>query len=258
MPIVAADLEAWASVSTPEDDSTTSGGIIQDDAHASGGVKVVFADLSDADTIEVLSDGTDTRNITIYGRLASGVIDSEVVALNGTTPVATTKTFKNFLKAVLASKDASRTVTVRKATGDTEICTLGPNVIACRRLFYDASVPSSGSTVRYELIYLKNSHATLALLAAKAKLSADPSAKVKIALAVATGNTPSVANRVTAPTGGNLEASGFVDDNVDINVPGTNLAAGAYIGCWLEFTLASGTAAIESSWTVNLFGNTAA
>jgi len=258
MAIVASDLKAWASVATPEDDSSTSGGIIQDDAHASGGVKIAFTDISAADTVEVISDGSDTRTVTVTGRLASGAIDSDAIVLNGATFVAGAKTFKNILKIVLSAKDAARTVTVRKASDDVTIATLEPNVIAVRRLFYDASVPSSGSTTRYELIYLKNTHGTLALLAANAKLTSDPVANLEIAMAAAAGDTPSVANRLTAPTGGNLTGAGFVNDNVALAHPSTDQAAGGRIGIWLKQTLTAGDPAFESTWTIQHYGNTAA
>lgn len=255
MAIVAADLKAWASVATPEDDSSTSGGIIQDDAHASGGVKIAFTDISAADTVEVLSDGADTRTVTVTGRLASGAIDTDAIVLSGATPVAGAKTFKNILKIVLSAKDASRTVTVRKALDDVTIATLEPNVIAVRRLFYNASVPASGSTVRYELIYLKNTHGTLSLLAAKVKLTSDPAAKLKIGIATAAGDVSSVTNRLTAPT---VSGAGFVDDNVALDHPGPDQAAGGRIAVWLQQTLTAGDSAVESTWTIQHYGNTAA
>lgn len=250
MPIVAADLKAWLSVATPENDTDVSGGIIQDDNHATGGIRCEFVDISATGTVEVLSDGADTRTITVTGRLASGAIASEALVLNGTTPVTSANSYERILKSVLSVKDAARTVTVRKASDDVTIMTLGINVIACRRMFYDAA-SEAAQVDRYEIVYLQNDHATLTLNAAAVKLTGDPAAKLFQAVAAAKGDVASVANRKTVPPGVT-----FVDDNVSQSVPTGTLAAQERIGTWLRQRLAAADSAFKNTWTLELSGTT--
>src|SRR5205807_2385776 len=146
-------------------------------------------------------------------------------ALNGAAVVTSTLTYERLLKAVLASGDASRTVTVRRATGDTLIATLEPNITSTRRLFYDSSSDPSVQKIRYEKFFLKNTHGTLQLNAAAVKLTADPSATIRIGCAPSKGDSATVTNRLTAPAGVT-----FVDDNVSQSVPTGALAAGESIG----------------------------
>lgn len=252
MSIVAADLESWGSVNEVVDDTTTHGGAIQDDAHASGGVKIEFTDISATDDVEVLSDGSDTRTITIYGRLATGAIASEGIVLSGTTPQTSTNSYERILRAVASTKDGSRTVTVRKASDDVTIGTIGINELEFRRRFYDAA-SESGAVTRYELTYLKNAHATLTLNAAKVQLSSDPASNLEIALANAKGDVSTITNRKTTP--GSIGS--WTDDATDIAVPTNTLAAGERIAVWARQVLAGGAAAFKNTWQLQLSGTTA-
>jgi len=250
MPIVATDLKIWTGASMPEDDTAVSGGVIQDDAAAAGGFVPEFVDISAADTVEVVSDGADTRTITIYGRLASGSIDSEALVLNGTTQVNGAKTYERILKCVLSAKDAARTVTVRKAADNVTIFTLGPNTKEGRRLLYNAA-SAAAQKIRYELVYFKNHHATLALQSASLKLTSDPAARIKIGVAAAKGDLGTVATRLTAPGG-----ITFVDDNVAASVPTGTLGAGEKIGVWVQQDLPASDGPQKAAWTIELSGNT--
>lgn len=252
MAISASDLKAWGSVGCPEDDTSSSGGAIQDDNHASGGVRVQFTQPAATDEAEVLSDGADTRTITVTGRLASGAIDSEALVLNGTTPVTGTKAFERILKAVASAKDGTRTVTVRRADNSAEIGIIGPNVLSFRIMFYDAA-SESGQATRYELVYLQNDHGTLTLNAAKVKLSSDPQSRLHIALANAVGDVSAVSNRKTEP--GSIGS--WTDDNVDVSVPGNALAAQGRIAVWLRQQLPASDPAFKNTWQLTLAGTTA-
>jgi hypothetical protein len=252
MAIVAADLEAWGCASEVTDDTSTHGGIIQDDIHATGGVGIEFTDISATGLVEVISDGADTRTITVYGRLASGAIDNEDIVVNGATPVAGVKSFERILSAYADAKNASRTVTVRKATDDVTIGVIGINGIGFRRRFYDAA-SEAGATTRYELTYLKNSHATLSLNSANVQLSADPEGVLEIALANAKGDVGTITNRKTLPTG----IGSWTDDATDVAVPTGALAAGERIAVWARQVLSGGYAAFKNTFTLQLSGTTA-
>lgn len=252
MPVVANDIEVWGSEGEPINDVQASGGNIQHDGHASGGIGVIFTDIAALDNVEILSDGADTRVLTLVGRLSTGAIASEALNLNGVTPVTSANQYERILRATVNVKDAARTVTVRRATGDTLIGTIGINGKAFHRRFYDAASDPSNPRVRYELVYLRNKHATLALSNARVKLTADPALKIKIGVATAKGNVASVANRLAAPGG-----VSFVDDNVEAAVPTGILGPTEYIGVWVEMTLAAGDSPFKNTFTVQALGSTA-
>jgi hypothetical protein len=252
MAITAADLKAWGCVNEVTDDSSTAGGAIQDDNHASGGIIIEFTDIAATDAVEILSDGADTRTATVYGRNAAGALINEAEVLAGATPQTTTATFERINRVTLSAKDASRTVTFRRATDDATIFTLGPNVIEGWRAFYDAA-SEAGAVTRYHLVYLQNDHATLTLNSALASLSADPQANLEFAVATAKGDVGTITNRKTLPTG----IGSWTEDPNTVAVPTNTLAAGERIAIWIRQVLSGGASAFKNTFTLKLEGTTA-
>jgi len=99
-----ADIKFYGSLNMRESDSGIQGGSIADSGWVGNtdySVKVVFDDLSSANTVQVVSsDVSDTGIITITGRRASNAVVSESQELSGTIPVSTTNIFSSLLKAV--------------------------------------------------------------------------------------------------------------------------------------------------------------
>lgn len=244
MPIASTDLKKYQSANMPENDTGASGGAI-----ATAGLLEMTQPAAN-DAVGVVSDGADARTVTITGRTAAGAIVSEALVLTGATRVAGAQVFERILKIVLSAADAARTVTVDRNTGGAVVATLGPNKTSTRLLFYD-SRSEAAITTRYEKEFWKNEHGTLTLNSATMKLTADPSAKVKIGAATTKNDTGSVANRKTAPAGVT-----FVDNNIDAGIPGGNLAAGDAIGVWIELTLAAGDSPLKTTYTTELAGTT--
>lgn len=239
--MIASDIVSYLSASMPESDATTSGGAI--DTAGSP----VFTDLAANDTLEALSsNAADTMNLTIVGRDAGKALASQTLALNGTTVVSFTTTLERFMKAVLASA-AAGTITIRRAGGGATVATIAPGQTSVRRFFYD-SASESAQTIRYEKLFLKNTHGVDTLNSAAVNLSADPSASIRIGIAAAKNDSGSVANRKTSP------GVTFVDDGVSQNVPGGTLAAGEAIGVWVEMTRGANAAAVKSTFTVQMTG----
>lgn len=245
MSIVAADIVGFQAASMPEDDASTTGGAI-----ATAG-KIEITDIAATDTVEVVSDGADTRDVTVYGRNAAGAIVSEAMTLNGATFVAGAVAFERIMKITLSASSGTRTVTVRRATGDTLIATLGINITSQRRLFYDTSSNPSSIKIRYEKAFYKNNHGTISLTTAAVKLTADPSARYRIGCAPSVGDSATVANRLAAPA-----SVTFVDDSVSQSVPGGTIVAGQAIGVWWEQNLPANDPPHKSSATVELSGAT--
>ncbi len=246
MPVISSELVQFLAANHPEDDTSTVGGAIDPAA------RPLDAELGANSNLEILSDGADTRTMTLRYRDAAGVIQSVgPTALNGTTPVSLGITAERVIEATLSASSGTRTVTLRVAGGGAVQHTFNPNETKAKRLFVK-SVSSGAQKVYYEKTFWKNTDGVLSLLNAIMRLTADPTAKIKMGLAAAVDGSTTATNRLTAP--GSVS---FVDDNVDQNVPGTNLAAGSAIGCWWEFTLAADEPPIKNSFTSQLRGQSA-
>lgn len=245
MSIASTDLILYGPASTPEDDTSTEGGAI--DATR----RPEFTQFSGSAVLSMISDGADTRNITIEGRLVTGVYDTEVVALTGAVEVLSTKTWERILRVTAASTSASRTITLKQGAAGTTIATIPVNEKEVYALFINSASDPSVIKIRYEKVFWKNTHGTLTLTTSTVTLTADPSAKIFIGLATSVNDTGTVTDRTTAPGG-----VSFVDDSVAQSVPGGgNLAAGDRIGVWVRQTLAAGNAALKTTFTTQLAGN---
>src|SRR3990172_13219300 len=99
MPVSSTDLILYCSANMPENDTTTSGGAIDT------AVRPVFTQMAANDTIEALSDGSDTRTVTVTARKPDGSSSSEAKALTGATPIAfsTLGTVERILKVVVGA-----------------------------------------------------------------------------------------------------------------------------------------------------------
>ena len=240
--VAAADLKAYQAANMPEDDTSTVGGAINTNG------LVEFTQMAASDTLEALSDNAaDTMNLTITGRNTGGAIDSQTLAMNGTTVVSFTTTLERLLKAVLATGPVGN-VTIRRSGAGATVATIPAGKTSVRRLFYD-SASEVGATVRYEKVFFKNEHGVDTLSNAKINLSADPTATIEVGCAPSKGDTATATNRKTAPA-----SVVFVDDGIDQSIPTSNLAAGESIGVWAKMSLGAGAAAIKSTFTLDLAG----
>ena len=242
MPIAATDLIAYGSASRPSDDTSTTGGAI-DTAD-----RPDFTQLTANAVIAVVSDGADTRTVTVEGRNAAGAIDTEALVLNGATEVVGAKTFERILTLTLSATSGTRTVTVKQGSGGATRATIGINETS-RTAFFRRSASEAGITIRYEKLFWKNAHATLTLNSASLKLTADPDARIRMGGAPSVNDTATVTNRKTAPA-----SVTFVDDNVAQGVAGGVLAAADRIGTWIEANLPASDAAHRTTFTTELSG----
>lgn len=245
MSVAASDLQRYGSASRPSDDSSTSGGGIDTAAHPE------VSQMGATDTVDVVSDGTDSRDVTITGRDASGAIVTETITLNGTNAQTSSTTFERVIKVELSASDGSRTVTVSETTSGDTIATLGPNFTEAAAHFRRSSSESS-QTTRYEKDFWKNENGSSALEQAELTLTADPAAVIQQGIEDAKGDSSSVADRTTAPSGVT-----FVDDGVAQSVPGGSLGAGEAIGVWWEMTLAADANPVHDTFTSQISGVTA-
>lgn len=244
MSILATDLLFFGAANHAEDDASTQGGAIATTT------KLEFTQLTANVTPAMISDGTDTRTVTIWGRDATGAIVSEAKALTSAVEVVFATTFERILKVIMSAGDATRTVLIKQGSGGATRVTVGPNITLVKLLTYNAASGAS-IIIRYEKGFAKNNHGTLTLTSAALKLTADPSARFRIGGAPSKGDTATTANRITAPA-----SVTFVDDNVSQAVPTGALAAGETIGVWMEENLPANDPATKTTITVELSGTT--
>lgn len=251
MTVVASDIVVYGSTVMPEDDLTNDiGGAIDLTT------EIVFTDIDVPGTVEMVSSagGDTTQQVTITGRSASGVIRTETLTLNGTTPVAFTNTYERFMKIELDGA-ATGTVTLRK-TGDAgDLFTVTPGVTTIRKPFYNVSADAAGGSQRkfYEKVFVRNNNTSTALTDAVILEQADPEANVAFALeSTMNGSDRNGAgnNRLVAPGGYTFDSSA---KNVSNNQNHEPLQGQ---GVWLELTLEAGDLPAKSSWTLRETGKT--
>src|SRR3989344_4215632 len=95
-----------------------------DDADGAQGNMTAFSANA---VVAVVSDGADTRQVTVVGEDASGNRQTENLTLNGTTEVVGALTFSKLYGAYAASLSGSRIVTIRQGSGGTTRGTIGVN-----------------------------------------------------------------------------------------------------------------------------------
>lgn len=131
----------WRQVATTSsDDELTLGiGTASDDDGSNA-----LTTFSGAAKVALVSDGADTRNVTIVGEV-SGVRTVETIALNGTSEVLTTATFDadGVYLVYPASSSASRIVTIKQGTGGTTRGTIGLNKLSA--ICYKAPTTSAAA-----------------------------------------------------------------------------------------------------------------
>jgi hypothetical protein len=258
-PVASTDLLLDWAISRPEDDVSTTGGAIDNTGASSApGMSPSFTQIAAPDTIQIVSDGADTRTITVTVRKADGSIASEAGVLNGTTPVDLTTLgtdVNRVLKAIATTTSATRIATIQRKNGGSPIAisTIPVNRKGLALMFYDSSSDAASTMTRYELIYWRNAHATLALNAAKVQISVDatPSGKLRQGIGLAKGDLGTIANRLSVPA-----SIVFVGPTVDQNVPSGVLGATERIGVWIELALGIGDSPISSSFSSRLAGST--
>lgn len=245
MSILSTELIAYCSANMPLDDTSTSGGAIDLKN------RPVFTQFSSSAVLSITStSSSDTGNITIRGRLASGALASETIAMTGTTEKLSSNTYERILRVTMAA-DAIGTVTLKQGAGGSAIGTIPVGERGVSALFYDSASDPVATKTRFEKIFWKNTNGSLTLTSAAFKLTADPASKIRIGGEASVDGTQSVANRLTTP--GSVS---FVDDGVSQNLPGSALASGSACGLWVEQALGIGDAAVKNTFTTQLSGNT--
>lgn len=243
MPLTSDDLVLYASQNMPTDDTSQSGGAIDTT------MRMLSVRMTATSSIELVSDGADTRQATVTARRPDGTVASETLTLNGTTPVQTSESYESLLRVILSSTSPDRTVTVSQVSPSQVLHRIAPGERGATSVFVNAASDSAQETHRYEKVFWKNIHSSAALLEATVMLAADPAGTIQVGLEGVKDGSGSVPNRKTAPDGVD-----FVDDNVPLPVPGGQLNAGEAIGVWVRLDLRALHPPVRSRFTLRISG----
>ena len=197
--------------------------------------------------------GDTTQTVTITGRVVGGAIETEVLSLNGTTPVVGIKTFERILK-IVKSATTTGTITIDRSSSGPNVMVLLPAVLEGRSMFLDSASAASPKSL-YEKVFFKNENGVDTLTNSNMTLTLEPAAAQDYLMAVedAVDDTGTSTNRVTAPTG----VSVFRQINIAEPIPGGgDLAAGEAIGVWMQMDLAADNAGVLDDYTLKLDGTT--
>jgi len=241
----------FLSANHPVANNTTSGGAIDPK------MRLLNRDAADdiaggaGDYLDLVSTSAlDTQNITILGKDTDGLWITEVVALDGTGHVQTTKEYTHIRKINTAS-DANGTITVARYNTGTPVALftipVGERGGACLALYLDAESSGGSPVVAYEKIFMKASGVSYS--GGKFYNSADEDSELAWDLEMSSDVTvvdgsETTTNRLTEPsTGGTyswgehatLGAAHDIGDGED-----GNLADGEAQGIWVRITLAAG------------------
>jgi len=252
MSITSAELILYGAADKVEDDVSTVGGAIDTTSYPTftqfttgGGNPYVLS-------VKSSNAGDTTQTLTVEGRDATGAyVTDTTVTVNGVTEESTVQLFERILK-ITVSATCAGTLTFYQSTGTgTPIGTLPPGGLILYAAFINAFSTTSPET-RWEKFFWANTDGSLTLTSAAVTLTADPSSVTMMGLATAVNDSGTAANRLTAPAG-----VSFVGVSTAQSVPGGgNLAAGAGIGMWIEQALLANNAALRSTYTSQLGGNT--
>jgi len=230
-------------------DATTTGDVaVEGDSES---VVTGTAQSGTANTITLAAGASAVDNYHRHQviRLTGGVGDDqirEVIAYNGTTKVATIGNSWS----TIPYNDTTYTIAEGLVFDSSP-----KEIMTVRRPFYNISANAAGGASKdyYEKVFVKNTNTANNLLTATIVESADPTGNITFDLEDAQGsgvNTSS--NRLSAPAAGMLGSF----DSATKNVPSSDLIMGSGIGVWMKLTLAAGTAAAKSTYTIQTTGST--
>jgi hypothetical protein len=244
--VVAADLVLLHSATQSDTDGVPVGGAIDTLRRPD------FTQVTAGDTVEALSSaaGDTTQTLTITARKADGTVVTETKTLTGTTAVifSGNGAIDRILKAEL-SATTTGSITVRKSAAGATYRVIPAGERGFSAVIRQGSSSTGGGINYFAKTFWKNTNGTNALLAATISESADPSGVITHGVATAVNDTGTATNRQTAPAGVTI-------DGTAKTIPGTDLAAGAAIGLWLQMTLATNNAPIRSTYTSQIAGST--
>jgi hypothetical protein len=150
MSVKQSDIKIYGSNNMQESDAGLQGGAIDTTR------KVVFDDLSAADTLDMVSSAASTTGLVVYGRNAAGQLISESGNLNGTTIVNLSSTFERILKVVKNDTTGTDVAVYRNTASRDNTAQAGADEsgVYAASITLDAGADGSDDTYNGQVIYL--------------------------------------------------------------------------------------------------------
>jgi hypothetical protein len=270
MSVANTDIVFYTASVMPTSDSTTGvGGAIETTLKS----RPVFSTgqmSGAASVLGVASNGTSdgTKHVRITGRNAGGTIVTEDIAISATADLYTvgSTAFERVLKAQVLSSGTPTSgvgvITVRKSSAGTIVSTIAAAESAVQIVFYDSyAPPPTGTTIRYEKVYIKNNNATDDLSNCQIALTASTNSLIDFGFsAVSSSQTTSGATtRLDAPTSvsffGDTAAHTITTLSGEVATAGS-LAATEKRGIWLKETLTDASPSTKGTASFTITGTT--
>lgn len=240
--MIADDIVIYAPLLLPNDDTSLVGGAVDTSR------RILFdIALGTSAQLEAVSDSafdvTQTLNLRV--RLPDLSTRSQIVVLNGTTPVAfdLLGTVDRVLEARLSAVCAG-SVTVRALSGGATVGVIPPGERGFVANFRNAN-PASVAKTYHEPVFVRNNHAQDTLSVVQITEQADPSGFVDFAVTGQLDDEVTIANRLTAP-------SGLTFDN--LLKTGPNIGPGQALKVWLRLNLPADEPAFKDSYSIDVEG----
>lgn len=239
------DIEIFGAKVRPADDATANiGGPIDDSGTSSApGMRPASTHITgSACKLRFTASAGDTGNVDIVGRVVGGAIDGETIALNGTSNVDTTKTYERYHTIMRQTPHATSVVSIKREDNNAVLGSI-PATEKGVFIMFIKSASAAGAVNREEKLFVRNKAADDGV-DAYVKLTADPSAVIRIGVSASKGDSATIANRLAS-----FGVSLF-DDNVTVNIPTGILGAGERCGIIVQEQLAGGNAPIKDTFTI--------
>lgn len=225
MAITAADLKSYCALSRPNDDSSVGGGAIDVTMRLLNSII-----LGNARVRFLSSSASDVSTAVIRGKGLGGQSLIEEIVLNGTTAIKGKLPFDTVTEIRLSSA-AIGSIAVRNDETSALFHTIAVGEKGAGSLFKYATAGYVDGAIRYDKLFIKNTHATDSISLGSVVLTENEETVYEIGVDLSINGSLSISDRLTAPTG-----ITFYNDSITVNFPAT-LTHGQAIGVWVKQTL---------------------
>lgn len=236
----------YASLLMPSDDTSLAGGGIDRTT------RLAFeTPLATPSALQVVSsDAADiTQTVSVRARLQDGLEQSQIVVLDGTTPVELDLlgVVAYVLEARL-SDVAEGTVTIEPLGGGADVAVVPIGEQGFRSPFIGCTSAPTPKTYYAKGFITSNSLASAVRLTTVSE-AADPDTKFSFTLGAVVDDEVTLTNRLTAPDGGDLQEAFS-----SAAKSGPEIPAGSALAVWFAFAVVADEAEMDTSCDLTLVG----
>lgn len=237
----------YASLLMPSDDTSLAGGGIDRTT------RLAFdTPLATPSALQVSSsDSADvTQTVSVRARMQDGLEQSQIVVLDGTTPVELDLLgVVDYVLEARLSEVAVGDVTVEPLGGGADVAVIPIDELGFRSPFIGCTSAPTPKTY-YAKGFIASDSLTKVVRLTTVSESADPDTKFTFTLGDVVDDEVMLTNRLTAPAGGDLQEAFS-----SAAKSGPDIAAGSAIAVWFAFAVAASQVDMDTSCDLTLVGS---